>query len=126
MAQSNLGLMFEIGQGVNQDYKAAFKWYKRAADQGNADAQNNLGFMYLQGLGVTQDYKVALKWYKLAADGKLSKIARVGFYASLYPQRSAATYIIWNKYITCTWHDFLNTPAFTKIPYHECFIGFGI
>ena len=33
-AQYLLGLMFYHGKGCAQDYKAAFKWSKRAADQG--------------------------------------------------------------------------------------------
>jgi len=66
-AQSNLGLMYENGQGVLQDYKTAVKWYKLAAKQGFAVAQSNLGWMYDKGKGVPQDYKTAVKWYRLAA-----------------------------------------------------------
>ena len=51
-----------------QDYKEAVKWYRLAADQGDASAQFNLGVMYDNGQGVAQDYKEAVKWYRLAAD----------------------------------------------------------
>ena len=44
------------------------KWYRLAADQGNADAQNNLGAMYDNGQGVPQNYAEAVKWFRLAAD----------------------------------------------------------
>ena len=37
-AQNNLGLMYGEGQGVPQDYKTAHKWYRLAAEQGNASA----------------------------------------------------------------------------------------
>lgn len=37
-AQYNLGIMYDNGQGVAQDYGAAVKWYRKAADQGDADA----------------------------------------------------------------------------------------
>jgi len=37
-AQSNLGVMYNNGQGVPQDDKAALKWYSLAAEQGRADA----------------------------------------------------------------------------------------
>jgi len=37
-AQNYLGLMYDIGQGVPQDYKAAVKWHSLAAEQGLADA----------------------------------------------------------------------------------------
>ena len=41
--QCNLGLMYENGQGVKQDYAEAVRWYRKAAEQGDADAQFNLG-----------------------------------------------------------------------------------
>jgi hypothetical protein len=46
--------------------KEALKWYRLAADQGNAQAQNNLGFMYDSGEGVPQNYSQAYIWYSLA------------------------------------------------------------
>ena len=59
--------MYFEGQGVPQDDKEAFKWYRLAAKQGQVEAQYNLGAMYFKGQGVPQDYKEALKWYRLAA-----------------------------------------------------------
>jgi hypothetical protein len=53
-AQYYLGGMYHNGEGVNQDYKTAVKWYRLAADQGLAKAQDNLGFMYQQGDGVSR------------------------------------------------------------------------
>ena len=44
------------------------KWYRLAAEQGDAVAQFNLGVMYDEGDGVPQDYATALKWYRLAAE----------------------------------------------------------
>jgi len=38
-AQHNLGLMYYDGEGVVQDYIEAVKWYRKAADQGDAPAQ---------------------------------------------------------------------------------------
>jgi TPR repeat protein len=43
VAQYNLGFMLEKGVGVKQDYPAAFNWFRKAADQGYADAQVSLG-----------------------------------------------------------------------------------
>ena len=51
--------MYDNGRGVLQDYKEAVKWYRLAAEQGNANAQYNLGVMYDNGEGVPQDYKEA-------------------------------------------------------------------
>ena len=44
------------GNGVPQDYRETLRWYRKAADQGNASAQRNLGVMFGEGLGVPQDY----------------------------------------------------------------------
>ena len=43
-------------------------WYRKAADQGYADAQFNLGKMYEHGQGVPQSAKAAAVWYRKAAD----------------------------------------------------------
>ena len=66
-AQYNLGLMYDYGKGVPQDYKEAVKWYRFAAVQGETQAQYNLGWMFSNGLGSLQDYKEAVKWYRFAA-----------------------------------------------------------
>ena len=52
-AQSILGVMYANGRGVPQDYAEAVKWYRLAADQGDAEAQHNLGVMYASGEGVS-------------------------------------------------------------------------
>ena len=44
-AQSRLGVMYAAGRGVPQDYDAAVKWYRLAAEQGNAKPPHNLGGM---------------------------------------------------------------------------------
>ena len=66
-AQFNVGLLYENGQGVPQDYVQARQWYAKAAAQGYAGAQINLGRLYEFGHGVTQDYVLAHKWYILGA-----------------------------------------------------------
>ncbi len=42
-AQYNLALMYDNGEGVPENDAEAVKWYRKAADQGNAEAQSNLG-----------------------------------------------------------------------------------
>jgi len=64
-AQYNLGMMYDYGKGVTQDYKEAVKWYLLAAEQGSASAQYNLGVMYDNGEGVIQDYVRANMWFIL-------------------------------------------------------------
>ena len=53
---------------VEQDYKEALKWFRKAADQDYGKAQYAIGSMYENGEGVGQDYAEALKWYRKAAD----------------------------------------------------------
>ena len=60
-------MLYRDGQGVPQDYKTAVKWYRLAAEQGNARAQYNLGAMYDNGKGVPQDYVRASMWYNIVA-----------------------------------------------------------
>ncbi len=66
-AQNNLGIMYDKGQGVPQDYAEAVKWYRKAAKQGYGGAQYNLGLLYREGQGVPQDYVQAHMWNNLAA-----------------------------------------------------------
>ena len=44
------------------------KWYRKAAEQGLANAQYNLGIMYANGRGVAKDECTAVKWYRKAAE----------------------------------------------------------
>lgn len=72
-AQYKVGLMYDNGKGVPQNYfpqryVEAAKWYRKAADQGNANAQSKLGLMYANGVGVLKDEAESAKWYRQAAD----------------------------------------------------------
>ena len=60
--------MYHKGKGVPQDDAEAVKWYRKAAEQGNADAQNWLGWMYQNGKGVPPDDAEAVEWYRKAAE----------------------------------------------------------
>ena len=59
--------MHDNGQGFLQDYAEAVKWYRLAADQGNASAQRNLGIMYEYGRGLPQNNIMAHMWYNLGS-----------------------------------------------------------
>ena len=67
-AQYYLGVMYNLGIGVEQSYKKAHKWYEKAAEQGHANAQYNMGSMYYFGQHILQDYSEAVKWYEKAAE----------------------------------------------------------
>jgi S1-C subfamily serine protease len=66
-AQSDLGVMYYLGQGVARNFKIAVKWYRLAAEQGNFNAQISLGRMYRDGEGVMEDYVYAHMWLNIAA-----------------------------------------------------------
>ena len=51
-----------------KDYPEALRWYRKAAEQGDARAQYNLGNMYRNGRGVKQDNHEAMRWYRKAAE----------------------------------------------------------
>jgi TPR repeat protein len=67
--QFRLGLGYDIGKGVQQDYTTAMSWFRKAAAQGHTEAQGRLGRMYGLGDGVPQDYVNAHMWFNLAAVG---------------------------------------------------------
>jgi TPR repeat protein len=68
-AQFVLGLLYDIGMGgVVKDDKEAVRFYRLAAEQGNAKARNNLASYYAEGRGVAKDYEEAMRLYRLAAD----------------------------------------------------------
>jgi hypothetical protein len=54
---------------VPQDDEEAVKWFRLAAEQGDADAQYNLGVAYANGQGAPQDYVIAYALFNLSAAG---------------------------------------------------------
>jgi len=56
-----------------RDYIGAEKYYRKAAEQGDARGEYGLGELYAGGKGVQQDYAEAAKWYQKAADHGHSK-----------------------------------------------------
>jgi len=68
VAQSNLGMLYEAGQGVSQDYFKAADWYRQAAEQGYAPGQINLGDLFRAGHGVPKNPVETAKWYRKAAE----------------------------------------------------------
>ena len=65
-----MGEKYYYGHGVRLDYAEAAKWYRKAAEQGSADAKYSLGHMYQFGQGVRQSSRDAANWLlKAAAQG---------------------------------------------------------
>ena len=67
-AQYNLGMMYDIGEGVSEDDSKAVYWWRKAAEQGFAWAQYNLRQKYLRGEGVPKNAAKAAHWYRKAAE----------------------------------------------------------
>ncbi|HSF67554.1 MAG TPA: tetratricopeptide repeat protein [Nitrospiraceae bacterium] len=79
-AQNRLGLLYDEGVGVPQDYRQAKEWFEKAAAQGHAGAQFNLGMLYLQGTGAPQSSRMALFWFERAAEqGDAMVFAKLGW-----------------------------------------------
>ena len=60
--------MYDAGEGVPKNASAAVQWYRKAAEQGNAEAQFSLASMYEEGRGVVKDSTLAVQWYRKAAE----------------------------------------------------------
>ncbi len=52
----------------HQQYAEALKWYRAAADSGNAAAMCNVGLLYETGKGTEKDISQAMTWYRKAAE----------------------------------------------------------
>jgi uncharacterized protein len=81
MPMYNLAEMYEVGEGVAQDYKKSFEFYSIAAENGLVGAQTTLGFWYEAGHGgLEQSYEQSLDWFLLAAEqGDVLSMCRVAY-----------------------------------------------
>jgi TPR repeat protein len=68
--QISVGEMVRRGRTAvaEKNYGEAMRWYRMAADQGNAAGQNGVGVLHAEGLGVPRNYIEAMRWYRQAAD----------------------------------------------------------
>ena len=67
-AQFNLGVCYDVGDGVQKDPQKAADWYFKAAEQGHPKAQFNLGVCYEYGEGVRKNSEKAVYCYSKAAE----------------------------------------------------------
>lgn len=61
-----LGIMYENGQGVKQDYEQALSLFNKSSEQGYDQAMLHLAEMYKSGRGTQVDLVQAHKWFNLA------------------------------------------------------------
>jgi hypothetical protein len=79
-AEYNLGVMYDLGQGVERNYPEALKWYRKAAGQGYAGAICNIGILYYNAQGVERDMAQSYAWFSLceqAGDARGGQLRRV-------------------------------------------------
>jgi TPR repeat protein len=55
--------------GPEEKLMAASKWYRQAAELGDAQSQYNVAIMYFAGVGVEEDVLTAINWIKKSAEG---------------------------------------------------------
>ncbi|MDX2350420.1 MAG: tetratricopeptide repeat protein [Porticoccus sp.] len=98
--QYNLGVMYDNGNGVTQDYKRAAELFTKAAEQGHIYAQFNLGNLYADGRGVPQDYKKSVKWLQMAAEQGFAEaqynLGNMYLQGRGVQQDMVAAYVWWN------------------------------
>ena len=67
VAESNIGVCYYEGIGVDVNLSEAFKWVMKAAKHGFAQAQENIGINYFSGENVEKNPEEAFKWFMKAA-----------------------------------------------------------
>jgi hypothetical protein len=66
-AAFDIGLLYDLGDGVPESAGTAFQFYRKAGEAGLASGQFNVGVMYDSGRGVAQNEAEAALWYARAA-----------------------------------------------------------
>ncbi|KAI8878795.1 HCP-like protein [Backusella circina FSU 941] len=81
----DIGLLYDHGDGVVQNYQAALTYYQKAANEQNKGGYYNIALVYYNGHGVDKDYDKAVyqatyisvmneKWYPNTANSKIRKV----------------------------------------------------
>ena len=71
-SQYKIGLMYERGRDVPQDYGEARRRFLKAAASGDGLAEFSLGVLSARGLGAPKDYVEAERWFRKAAERGLA------------------------------------------------------
>lgn len=64
---NNLGVLYDQGNGVEQDAGRALHWFAESANAGNPSGMSNYGRMLEQGRGVAPNPAEAARWFDMAA-----------------------------------------------------------
>ena len=110
-AEYHLGVLYENGQGVSQDYVEAAKWYQAAAKHGNIPAEVRLGILCENGKGIIQDRTEAYMWFSVAAAQHSSEAAK---YRDALEKKLTSTEIAAGKHVA---HEWMQEHSSLIIPY---------
>ena len=69
----NLGVLFDLGQGVAPDPMRAAVYFQHAAQAGHVRAMSNYGRLLEQGRGVAKNEEQAAYWFQKAAESGLAE-----------------------------------------------------
>ncbi len=68
-AMKRLGLMYEYGHGVAEDYASAQRWYEKTGDAGDSAGYYLIGRLYKEGVGgIEKNWATAKRWFEKAGD----------------------------------------------------------
>jgi len=70
--QGHADAQYSLGGMRGVSNAESAKWYRKAAEQGHKAAQQSLGYMYEKGEGVPQDKAEARKWFRKANAARFS------------------------------------------------------
>lgn len=91
-AQYNLAVMYQKGDGVEQDMQKAFFWYEKAAEANLAIAQYNLGMIYFEGAIVPKDEVKAKELWQKAANQGLEAAVKLMYSINNYEKLQKSTW----------------------------------
>ena len=66
-AMNNLGVLYDLGQGVEQDMGRALNYFAQSAKAGHASGMSNYARMLEQGRGIAPNPEEAARWFDQAA-----------------------------------------------------------
>src|ERR1700739_1367119 len=81
-AEAELGVRYQDGEGIEQNYVQAAYWFRKAAEHvpnlgGAGQGRNNLGNLYEEGEGVPKDYVQAYMWlFLVGSDHSIEYLKR--------------------------------------------------
>ena len=78
-AMDFVGVLYAIGNGVEENYYKSFEWFKKSADSGNTVAMDHLAGCYRDGRGTQKNLIKAVEWYQKAAElGEIESMVTLG------------------------------------------------